>query len=89
MAYYYKLAEKVIVKHNGANLVGVIIDRSIMNKRRTFDVRTENGFEIPHVPVDDKKSKCYIDSELTKKILPNISTNLNEELRGNIKQNNI
>lgn len=80
-----KLNQKVIIFNEGKYMPAVIIGRSIMQKRRTFDVRTETGYEIPYVPVDDTKCKVYIDGDKTAKFIERISTNLNENLRGNVK----
>lgn len=80
-----KLGQKVIIFNQGKYLPAVIIGRSVMMKRRTFDVRTETGYEIPYIPVDDATCQVFIDSEKTLKFIEKISTNLNENTQGNVK----
>lgn len=80
-----KLNQKVIIFNEGKYLPAIVTGRSIMMKRRTFDVRTETGYEIPYIPVDDPKCKVYIDSNKTLKFIEKISTNLHENSKGNVK----
>lgn len=81
----FKMNEKVIIFNNGKYEVAIICSKAIMQKRRTFNVKTETGFEIPYVPVDDTNCAVYIDSDRTKKFINKISTNLSENLKGNVK----
>lgn len=85
MSKKYKLGQQVIIFNEGKLQIGVLTDRKIMNKRRTFNVRTETGYEIPYVPTDDKTCKIYIDSEKTLKFLDKIQSNLSAESLGNIR----
>lgn len=80
----FKLNETVIIKNNDKFQIAIIINRGIMMKRRTFDVKTETGYVIPYVPVDDFKAAVYIDSNKTSKLINKISTNLSPESSGNI-----
>lgn len=80
-----KLNQKVIIFNEGKYLPAVVIGRSVMQKRRTFDVKTETGYIIPYIPVDDFSCKVYIDSDKTNKFIEKISTNLSESSYGNVK----
>lgn len=81
----FKLNEKVIIFNEGKYEVAILIARSIMHKRRTFDVKTETGYEIPYIPVDDTKCKVYIDSIKTARFISKILTNLSDNNKGNVK----
>jgi hypothetical protein len=80
----FKIGETVIITYNSKNYVGVIIDKSITNKMRTFDIRTESGFVIPAVPVDEFTRTTYINSKLSKSFKDKIDTKLNINSSGNI-----
>lgn len=80
----FKIGEKVIVFYNSKNYIGVIIEKSISNKMRTFDVKTESGFVIPFVPVDEFDRSTYINSKLSKAISDKIDTKLTINTNGNI-----
>ena len=81
----FKLNQIVIVNYRGTNQPALLLRRSVKNRRRVFDVRLENGVEIPYVTVDDPMSSIYIQSDLTKSIAHKISTNLSPNLQGNFK----
>ncbi len=81
----FKINEKVIIKNNGKLEIAIIISKGVALKRRTYDVKTETGYIIPYVPVNDLKCKVYIDSEKTSKLVPKISTKLSPDSSGNIK----
>ena len=81
----FKLNEKVIAFNDGKFEVAIILSRSVMKQRRVFDIKTESGFILPFVPVDDVTCKAYIDSKKTSKLIPKVVTNLSEFSKGNVK----
>lgn len=82
----FKLFEKVIVTQNGINKLGLLLNRSVKNKKTVFDVRLETGSEISYVTVDKKEDSIYINSYLTKKFANLINSNLNVLNKGNIRK---
>lgn len=80
-----KINSRVIVSNYGNYQLGVICDVSRKKNRRVFDVMLETGSTIKYVPVDSKSRDVYIDSNLTKKIVPQIVSNLNIERKGNVR----
>lgn len=83
----FKIGQSVIINNNGVYNVAVIIEKKIKSGKRTYTVRTESGFEIPYVGIDDKENKIYLDSAKTDKISNKIQTNLSldtDNLRKNI-----
>lgn len=77
--------QKVIVRNNGKLEVGIATNPGRKLNRRVYDVMLETGAVIPYVPIDSKRSKVSIDTELTKKILPQIKTNINLLAKGNVR----
>jgi len=66
----YEVNDKVVVKVNGTNQVGVITNRRIADKKTYYDLRTEDTRGFVLVPVDKARNKwaatyAVIDSKLT------------------------
>lgn len=79
----FKLDDIVIVNNSGALMPGILVSRSVRQKRRVFDVRMENGSLLKYVPVDEKRNPIHIDSYYSKKIGSKIETNLKPGSIGN------
>lgn len=79
----FRIGEKVIVSDHGVKKVGVITGQATKQRSRVYNVKMENGVEHSFIKADNPTSDYYIDSEWSKKIGGNISTNLNENNSGN------
>jgi len=78
----------VAIKTKGIRKIGVIVSKSIMNRRRVYNVKLESGFIIPNVCVDDATDTTYIDSAATS-VLRNseVKTNLTSSADYNLRSN--
>lgn len=82
-----KLYSQVIVKENSKAFIGKVTGTGYKNRRRTFDVLLESGRELIFVPVDTLDKTTYIDSNLTKRLLPSIEdSRIDVQRRGNYKK---
>ena len=66
----YEINDKVVVKVNGKNQVGVITNRKYVDKKTYYDLRTEDCRGFVLVPVDKARNKwsstyAVIDSKLS------------------------
>jgi len=66
----YEINDKVVVKIDGKNQVGVITNRRSADKKVYYDLRTEAGYGYVLVPVDKARNKwaatyAVIDSKLS------------------------
>ena len=80
-----KLSKIAILNDNGVLKPCVLSSRTIRNRRRVFNIKLENGSEYLYIPVDDRDSAKFIDSELSNKLSSSINSKLSLSKNGNIR----
>ena len=85
-----KSNQKVIVHTTNGNKVGIITGKSIKNKKTVYNILLESGVELYYIPVGDGDGMhpTYINESLTKRAIPQITTNLDVATKGNVLNEN-